>query len=400
MNILDAIRRAEQNDGLVTQDEFQSIYEAIEENASGSTYEAGLPITSYLEREINFAHFRNPAEKDLFLRGVASQYWSRFPRVTDSFFSRFRERLGELSVRARYQLLDELSNGSMASSHFTLQLRETHFRRQDSCGGGSSSSPSLPGLASSAGGIAAGLVLSALTSGGGSGGSCESSDTPDVRAFFSSVLSVYPSATLSTQGIDITLQGINNQAPRTEHVTLQNIQNEIQNSLRGQARRVLAPHLALNLSVGGLLSGHDPAIGFFSSHADLTLSLGGRIYQDPLDQSALTANRLYLLGGYQVLYRSQDPMPRHVLRAGLGYSMESHNSFQEGHSAGGLMVGLVAMLGLGGENIYGVLAQVRLDWRPARWFSMGPTIEVGGGSQGFLAGISLTTSFRLSELFR
>ncbi len=398
MNILDAIRHAERNDGLVTQDEFLSIYEAIEENASGYTYEAGVPITAYLEREINYAHFRNPAEKDLFLRGVASQYWSNFSRVTDSFFSRFRERLGELSVRARYQLLDELSGRSIETSHFTLQLGETHFRRQDSCSGGSSS-PSLPGFGSSAGGIAAGLVLSALSSGRG-GGSCESPDTPNMRAFFSSVLSVYPDATLSSQGIDIVLQGSNGQRARLEHVDLANIRNEIQNSLREHPRRVLSPHLALNLSAGGVLSGYDPAIGFFSSNADLTLSLGGRIYQDPLDRSALTANRLYLLAGYQLLYRSQDPLPTHVLRAGFGYSMEGHDSFQEGHSVGGLMVGLVAMLGFGAENIYGLLAQVRLDWRPARWFSMGPTVEVGGGSQGFLAGISLTTSFRFSELFR
>lgn len=404
MNIPEAIQRALSNNSFIDYDEFESIYEAMDQERLARQLPQDQLVTLDTYRRISVDRFRFPEERNNFFAGYASRYWaSHRNQIRDVFFTRLERILLEAPLPVRADILGDLlfrQRHPTESSTLRFQVGFRDFSLSMDCIPSTTYSgpSSLPGALQSIGGQtmgAAGLVMASLFSGRSEEG-CRGYYRVPPAHFWQNVLNVFPAASLNSQGLEITLRGLENREPFRVSISTQEIRERLSGFLADRPRNNFSVDLVLRPQAGLSLwsdAGRDPRTATqasFFSGVDVNLVLGGRNYLQ-LHSLSAEQHRFFMLGGYQ--YTLGDAPYTHLIRAGAGWRGEFYRNFHDYHPRVNIELGFIGLLRVDETvNPFGFLIRGAFDYRFLKRWGAGAAIEMGVWENGFLMNLGLNFS--------
>lgn len=390
MSIMDAIRRAEANDGVITLDEFDPIYQAIE---AVPHQENDYLITQREFEALQQGHFQSPEIERAFYDGFLQ-------RARSARLQEIRRNINNIPVSDRYAMLDLFAeNGEGISAQdnnssftFSQEASRNPFRALEE------------GL-----GFALGIVLlspiilpNLLTY----AVSDARSENEWALQRMRRLLPTSPSYQLSrdimimdgpfqyndaTRGVQIT------RTPRSTRITASEVRNILEGSLRQYSRTFIDPTLSLELG-GGL--GASEVAGNKDLHTrarlsgNLVLSLGN--HNAHHGEREYSPHYFYLSLGYDYAIGFTERLnSAHTLRAGFGWQYNGR-TFAENSPPSITRMGLTASLAPELDMDITIGAQLNLLRRVSRDLYLGTNYIVEGSViHGFRFSLGLGMQYDL-----
>ncbi len=390
MNIREAIHRAQSNDSFIAFDEFDSIYQAIDQENVLHPSSTDHLLSEHVLRQFAGAHFEFPSMRQAFLSGYVSYYWaSHRDQVSNVFFARLERAFEQVSVLSQEDIVNHL----IYRQRFPQREEDLVFQAAPEidlnifnrvCVSSTNYTNNNPSL-----GIA-GFLLSGISNQRTE--RCTNPHQPSTTIFWNAVLNLFPQARLSARGVEIILSGNHNQNSRNILIPIEEIRARLSRIYPQRPQTnlpldvIVQPRAGLNLwSSGSRDAMHPPQASFYTG-ADLSLVVGGRNY---LSRSTVQAemHRFFVLGGYQ--YTTGDAPYRHLVRAGVGWRMNQHD-FHHFYPRIGLEVGVLGLFKVGDESgAFGLVLHTAFDYRFLRRMGAGITIDIGASENGLFMNLGL-----------